>query len=217
MKQLLKSKELFTNPDSGVAFDFIRSFEYPWDAVGQIEGWVSELGASLEGSGLTRVGEGVWVGADVDISRIATLEGPAVIMPGAKLRPGAFIRGAVFVGTGCVVGNSTELKNCVLLDGVQVPHFNYVGDSVLGYKAHFGAGVIASNLRTDKAQVSIRIGEDKINTGMRKLGAIVGDMCEVGCNSVLNPGTVLGRGVTVYPLSSVRSFLPSGTVFKGEM
>lgn len=213
--KMLKSKELFTNPESSIAYGFILSFDYPWDAVPRICDYIKEVGRTLSGEEYEETGKDIWVSRGARVSANACLCGPCIIMEGAEIRQGAFIRGSALVGRGCVVGNSCELKNCILFDGVQVPHFNYVGDSILGYKAHLGAGSITSNVKSDRTLVSIRTPEGRIFTDMKKLGAIIGDGCEVGCNSVLNPGTVLGRGAMIYPLSSVRGYVEPGGRFKG--
>lgn len=212
----LKSKELFTNPEGGIAYGFVASYEFPWEALPHIKEYIRELGKSLSESEYDRVGEEIWISREATVAPSASISGPCIIMPGAEVRQCAFIRGSALVGRGCVVGNSTELKNCILFDRVQVPHFNYVGDSILGYKAHLGAGVITSNVKCDKTPVSVRYEGGRIFTDLTKMGAIVGDGCEVGCNTVLNPGTVLGRGVIVYPLSSVRGYVEAGERYKGS-
>ncbi len=210
----LKSKELFTNPEGGVAYSFVLSYDFPWEAVPHIGELIRELIKTLHEGEYERRGEDVWISREARVAQSACISGPTIIMANSEVRHGAFIRGSALVGRGCVVGNSTELKNCILFDRVQVPHFNYVGDSILGYKAHLGAGVITSNVKCDKTPVSIRYGGGRIFTDLSKLGAIVGDGCEVGCNTVLNPGTVLGRGAVVYPLSSVRGYVEAGQRYK---
>lgn len=197
-----------------MANGLLSRFEYPWQALPHIKDFVRELGASLSPEEYDNPFPDVFVAKDAKIASTATICGPAIIGKGSELRPGAFIRGAVLVGEGCVVGNSCELKNAILFDKVQVPHFNYVGDSILGYASHTGAGAITSNVKSDKTLVSISTPEGKIETGLKKCGAFLGDFAEVGCNSVLNPGTVIGRHTNVYPLSSVRGFIPEESIFK---
>ena len=187
---------------------------YPWEVLPLIGGFIKELGPQLPQEEYDHPGENVWIAKTAKVAPTASITGPCIICPGAEVRHCAFIRGNALVGEGAVVGNSTELKNVILFDGVQVPHYNYVGDSVLGYKAHMGAGSITSNVKSDKTLVVIKSGEEKIETGLKKVGAMLGDRVEVGCNSVLNPGTVIGRDSSVYPLSSVRGQVPSGSIFK---
>jgi NDP-sugar pyrophosphorylase family protein len=160
--------------------------------------------------------QNVWIAKSAKVAPTACINPPCIIDENAEIRHCAFIRGSAIVGKGAVVGNSTEVKNAILFDGVQIPHFNYCGDSILGYKAHMAAGVITSNVKSDKTNVSIRTDEGRIETGLRKLGALVGDFVEIGCNTVLNPGTVIGRNTTVYPLSRVRGFIPGGHIYKSE-
>ena len=187
---------------------------YPWEALPKIGEFLLRLGASLPEEEYERRGEDVWVAKSAVVFESAYLHGPAVIGPGAEVRQCAFIRGNALVGAGCVVGNSTELKNVILFDGVQVPHYNYVGDSILGYKAHMGAGSITSNVKSDRTDVWFDTGSGRIATGLRKVGAMLGDHVEIGCNSVLNPGSVVGRGASVYPLSMVRGFIPPDSIYK---
>ncbi len=190
--------------------------EYPWQALDKIGDAVLSLGKDLDPTLYEEKSEHVWVAKSAVIYPGVTLIGPCIIGEKTEVRPGAFIRGKVLVGDGCVVGNSTELKNCILFDGVQVPHFNYVGDSILGYKSHLGAGAVTSNVKSDKTPVTVRTADGKLETGRKKFGAAVGDHTEVGCNSVLCPGTVLGKNCTVYPLSRVRGFIPEAHIFKSE-
>ena len=192
----------------------LEGTEYPWQALSGIGGFIKELGASLPAGEYEQRGEDVWVHKTAVIFPQNYIAGPCIIGPETQVRPGAFIRGNALVGAGCVVGNSTELKNVILFDRVQVPHYNYVGDSILGYKAHMGAGSITSNVKSDKALVTVRIGQKRIETGLKKFGAMLGDHVEVGCNSVLNPGTVIGRNSNVYPTSMVRGCVPEGSIFK---
>lgn len=193
-----------------LAKPWLEKFTYPWTALEGLSKWLQQLGATLEG--YKELLPGVWVHPDAVIADSAVLEAPCIIGPGSELRPRAYIRGSVLVGSGCVVGNSTELKNAILFDGVQAPHFNYVGDSILGYKAHLGAGVICSNVRGDKGLVSV----GGIPTGRKKVGAMIGDYGEIGCNTVLNPGAVIGKRARVYPISSVRGFVPEDAIHKND-
>ncbi len=199
-----------------LAAPLLEKTQYPWQALPGIKEFVRALGASLPEGEYDQPEEAVWIAKSAKIAKTATICGPCIIGPETEVRPGAFIRGSVLVGCGAVVGNSTELKNVILFDGVQVPHYNYVGDSILGYKAHMGAGSITSNVKSDKTLVVVKDGAEQIETGLKKMGAILGDHVEVGCNSVLNPGTVIGRGTSVYPLSSVRGVIPAGHIYKRE-
>ena len=197
------------------AADMLSECCYPWEALGRIKTAVLAVGASLDEKEYDHPAEDVWIAKSAAVAPTATIMGPCVIGPETEVRPGAFLRGSILVGEGCVVGNSTELKNCILFDGVQVPHYNYVGDSILGYKAHMGAGAITSNVKGDKKKVVVH-GEENYETGCKKFGAMLGDYAEIGCNSVLNPGTVIGRDSQVYPLSSVRGVVPARAIVKGE-
>ena len=194
---------------------YLEEFTYPWQALRGIKDLILSLGAGLDDTQYTRMGEGVWVHKTAQIAPTAYLGAPCIIGAGTQVRHGAFIRGSALVGENCVVGNSVELKNVILFDGVQVPHYNYVGDSILGYKAHMGAGSITSNVKSDKSLVVIH-GEVPCETGLKKVGAMLGDFVEVGCNSVLNPGTVIGRNSNVYPLSCVRGVIPPEHIYKDK-
>ena len=174
------------------------------------------VGPTLDKEEYDQIGDNIWVARSAKVAPTAFLSGPLIICPGAEVRHCAFIRGSAFVGQNCVIGNSTELKNCIIFEGAQVPHYNYIGDSILGYKAHLGAGAITSNLKSDRSIVTIPQDDGKINTELKKFGAIVGDNVEVGCNSVLNPGTVIGRNSTVYPLSMVRGTVPPNSIYKKQ-
>ncbi len=193
---------------------YLEMFTYPWEAVKGIAAFVRELSMTLGGD-YFELAEGVYAHATARVSRSAELHGPAVIGAGSEVRQGAFVRGGVLVGENCVVGNSTELKNCILFDGVQVPHFNYVGDSVLGYKAHLGAGAVTSNVKSDRSEVTVKIGGLRLPTGLVKCGAFLGDGAEIGCNAVLCPGTVIGRRTSVYPLTLARGAYPADSIVKG--
>lgn len=212
---MIRTSELFDLTHT-LAAPLLEKTEYPWEALADIGEFILALGPTLSPAEYDRVQENVWIARATEIYPTACIKGPCIIGPGTEIRPGAFIRGNALVGAGCVVGNSTELKNVILFDGVQVPHYNYVGDSILGYKAHMGAGSITSNVKSDKTLVVVKDGEGAIPTGRKKVGALLGDRVEIGCNSVLNPGTVVGRDSSVYPLSSVRGVIPAGCIYKGK-
>ena len=209
---MIRTKDLYDLSHT-LAADYLIQFEYPWQALEGIGSLIAKLGPQL-GDDYEEVAPQVWVHKTAEVAPTTFLGGPAIIGANTKVRHCAFIRGSALVGNGCVVGNSVELKNVILFDGVQVPHFNYVGDSILGYKAHMGAGSITSNFKSDASLVSIRNGEEKIVTGLQKIGAMLGDWVEVGCNSVLNPGTVVGKNTTIYPTSCVRGVVPGGHILK---
>lgn len=196
------------------AKSLLESVRYPWEALPLIADFIRRLGASLPADEYEMRGGDVWVAKSAKVFDSAYLHGPCIIGPETEVRQCAFVRGSALVGAGCVVGNSTELKNVILFDGVQVPHYNYVGDSVLGFKSHMGAGAVTSNVKSDKTLVTVRVGDERIATGLKKMGAILGDHAEIGCNSVLNPGTVVGPRTSVYPLSMVRGFVPADSIFK---
>ena len=213
-EEQLRVTALYRHPEHSLAYAYLAGFTYPWEALDGLADFIRGLGPTLPAEGFDHPAEDVWVAKTADVSPSAHLGGPLIVGPGAEIRHCAFIRGSAVVGAGAVVGNSTELKNCVLFDGVQVPHFNYVGDAILGYRAHLGAGAVTSNVKSDKTPVSVRLGDLHVDTGRKKGGAMVGDFAEVGCNCVLNPGTVIGPGSRVYPLTSVRGFLPANTICK---
>lgn len=196
-----------------LAGDYLARFTYPWQALDGIKDLILALGPAM-GEDYEERAPQVWVHKTAEIAPTAYLGAPCIVGPSTEVRHCAFIRGSALVGAGCVVGNSVELKNVVLFDGVQVPHYNYVGDSILGYKSHMGAGAITSNVKSDKTLVTVRDGEKNIETGRKKFGAILGDCVEVGCNSVLNPGTVIGPRSNVYPLSCVRGAVPGDSIYK---
>lgn len=200
-----------------LAGDYLKGFEYPWEALKGIKDLILSLEEELDREEfyLYPGSQDVWIAKDAVIFSNANISGPAIIGHRTQVRPGAFIRGSALVGDDCVVGNSTELKNVILFDHVQVPHYNYVGDSLLGYKAHMGAGSITSNVKSDKTLVVVKDGEFRYETGLKKFGAVLGDRVEVGCNSVLNPGTIIGRDTSIYPLSSVRGVIGSCKIYKG--
>ena len=196
------------------AADYLAGFTYPWEALAGISDLIKALGATLPEDEFDRVGEDVWIAKDATVFATAYIHGPCIIGHKTEVRQCAFIRGSALVGDNCVVGNSTELKNVILFDNVQVPHYNYVGDSILGYKAHMGAGSITSNVKSDKLLVVIHNEGEELETGRKKVGALIGDGVEVGCGSVLNPGTVVGRDSNIYPLSSVRGVIPAESIYK---
>lgn len=197
-----------------MAAEYLRQFTYPWEALKGIKDMILSIGQKLDPEEFTEPSPGVWVHKTAKVMPSAYLGAPCIIGAGTEVRHCAFIRGSALVGENCVVGNSVELKNVILFDDVQTPHYNYVGDSILGYKSHMGAGSITSNVKSDKSLVTVRTENEKIQTGLKKFGAMLGDYVEVGCNSVLNPGTVIGRNTNIYPLSSVRGTVPAGSIFK---
>ncbi len=207
--------------DHTLAADYLRGFTYPWEALAGISALILAIGRTLPAEEFHHptdwdgnVLEDVWVANDATVFKTAYLHGPCIIGHGTEVRQCAFVRGSALVGDNCVVGNSTELKNVILFDNVQVPHYNYVGDSILGYKAHMGAGSITSNVKSDKLPVVVHNGAEHIETGRKKVGAMLGDRVEIGCNSVLNPGTVVGRDSNVYPTSCVRGTVPANSIWK---
>ena len=200
-----------------IAGEYLAQFTYPWEALGGISDFIREIGPKLDPEVYEKRGEDIWVAKSATIAQTASLNGPLIIDEDVEVRQCAFIRGSAIVGKGSVVGNSTELKNVIIFNSVQVPHYNYVGDSILGYKSHMGAGSITSNVKSDKTLVVVKDkfdSREEIETGRKKFGAMLGDHVEVGCNSVLNPGTVIGRNCNVYPLSSVRGVIPAEHIFK---
>ena len=215
MLEALTVKENYSL-DQTIVKDIFNGVTYPWEVLPKISNFILELGATLSEDEYEKRGENVWVAKSAKVAPTAFINGPAIIGKDAEVRHCAFIRGNAIVGEGAVVGNSTELKNVILFNKVQVPHYNYVGDSVLGYKSHMGAGSITSNVKSDKKLVVVKAGEEKIETGMKKFGAMLGDEVEVGCGSVLNPGTVVGNHSNIYPLSSVRGFVPANSIYKKQ-
>lgn len=199
-----------------IAKPLFENAVYPWEALDGLKDFIMELGPTLSKDEYNQIGKNIWVAKSAKVAQSASLTGPLIICPEAEIRHCAFIRGVAIVGCGTVVGNSTELKGSILFDKVQAPHYNYVGDSILGYKAHMGAGSITSNLKSDKTQVVISVLGEKLPTGRKKLGAVLGDNVEVGCNSVLNPGTVVGRDSTIYPLSMVRGVVAKNSIYKNQ-
>ena len=207
--------EKLYNLNETIAKELLSSKKYPWELLPEINQFILELGPKLDKEIFNQIGENIWVAKSAKISPTASITGSVIIDENAEIRHCAFIRGKAIIGKNAVVGNSTELKNCILFNNVQVPHYNYVGDSILGYKAHMGAGSITSNVKSDKTNVQIK-GNETIDTNLRKVGAFLGDGVEVGCNSVLNPGTVIGRNSNIYPLSSVRGVIPENSIYKNK-
>lgn len=211
----LKNKNLF-NMDETIARDIFNDVEFPWEVLAKIGDFIIELGKTLPEDEYELHGDNIWIAKSAKIADNVSITGPCIIGKGTEVRPCAFIRGKAIVGENCVVGNSTELKNVILFNNVQVPHYNYVGDSILGYKSHMGAGSITSNVKSDKTNVTIKYEGDIIETGLKKMGAILGNYVEVGCNSVLNPGTIIGSNTNIYPLSMVRGYVPKGSIYKKQ-
>lgn len=210
---MIYTNELFDLSKS-IAGGCLSQYAHPWDALPHIGEHILQLAKTLPEELFEQRGEDIWIAKSAKIHPNATIIGPCIIDEAAEVRPGAFIRGSVLIGKHAVVGNSTELKNVILFDNVQVPHYNYVGDSILGYRAHMGAGSITSNVKSDKSLVVIHGGNQHTRTGLKKCGAMLGDNVEIGCNSVLNPGTVIGKDSQVYPLSSVRGVIPARHIYK---
>lgn len=210
-----KIKNLY-NLDETIASKLFENKEYPWEALPEIGNFIMELGNTLSEEEYEKRGENIWIAKSAKVAETAYINGPVIIGKDAEVRHCAFIRGNTIIGEGAVVGNSTELKNVVLFNKVQVPHYNYVGDSILGYKAHMGAGSITSNVKSDKTLVVVKNGIEKIETGLKKVGAMLGDNVEVGCGSILNPGVVIGRNSNIYPLSSVRKVVSENSIYKNQ-
>ena len=210
-----KIKNLY-NLEETIAKDLLEQYEYPWEVLPNIKEYIIKLGNSLDSNEYEKIGEDVWIAKSATVAPTAFIGGPTIIGKNAEVRHSAFIRGSAIVGEGAVVGNSTELKNVILFNKVQVPHYNYVGDSILGYKSHMGAGSITSNVKSDKKLVVIKSKENQIETGLKKVGAMLGDEVEVGCGSVLNPGTIIGKNSNIYPLSSVRGVVKEKSIYKNR-
>lgn len=204
------------NLDETIAKKIFNGCEYPWEVLSKIKDFIIELGQTLSSEEYNKIGENIWIAKSAIVAPTAYINGPTIIGKDAEIRHCAFIRGNAIVGEGCVVGNSTELKNVILFNKVQVPHYNYVGDSILGYHSHMGAGSITSNVKSDKKLVVVKDGTEKIETGLKKFGAMLGDNVEVGCGSVLNPGTVIGKNSNIYPLSSVRGVVAENSIYKKQ-
>ena len=210
-----KIKNLY-NLEETIAKNLLEKATYPWEVLSKIEEYILKIGEELSKENYNKVGENVWIAKSAKVAPTAYINGPAIIGENAEVRHCAFIRGNAIVGNNAVVGNSTELKNVILFNNVQVPHYNYVGDSILGYKSHMGAGSITSNVKSDKKLVVIKNGDEMVETGRKKVGAMIGDNVEVGCGSVLNPGTVIGRDSNIYPLSSVRGVVKAHSIYKKD-
>lgn len=200
--------------DESIAKDLLIKYTYPWEVLPHISEFILELGKKLPKDEYKKIGEDVWIHKSAKVFESAYIHGPAIICKDAEIRHCAFIRGNAIVGEGAVIGNSTELKNVIIFNKCEVPHYNYVGDSILGYKAHMGAGSITSNIKSDRKLVVIKDVDEKIETGLKKIGAMLGDLVEVGCGSVLNPGTIIGKNTNIYPLSSVRGVIPENSIYK---
>ncbi|MCA5960224.1 UDP-N-acetylglucosamine pyrophosphorylase [Blautia sp. RD014234] len=212
----LKISELYSDLDQTMAKELLESRTYPWEVLPLISEFIVKLGSTLSEEEYEKRGENVWIAKSAKVAPTAFINGPAIIGKDAEVRHCAFIRGNALVGEGAVVGNSTELKNAILFNKVQVPHYNYVGDSILGYKSHMGAGSITSNVKSDKKLVVVKGASGNIETGLKKFGAMLGDEVEVGCGSVLNPGTAIGSHSNIYPLSSVRGVVPAKSIYKNK-
>ena len=204
------------NLDETIAKKIFNGCKYPWEVLPKIKDFIIELGQTLSSEEYNKICENIWIAKSATVAPTAYINGPTIIGKDAEIRHCAFIRGNAIVGEGCVVGNSTELKNVILFNKVQVPHYNYVGDSILGYRSHMGAGSITSNVKSDKKLVVVKDGTEKIETGLKKFGARLGDNVEVGCGSVLNPGTVIGKNSNIYPLSSVRGVVAENSIYKKQ-
>ena len=215
MAIIAKTKELFDLTKT-IAAPLLEKTEYAWEALPNLKEFIIELGKTLPKDVYDEVSENVWIAKSAKVFASAYIDGPTIICEQAEIRHCAFIRGSAVIGRGSIVGNSCEIKNSIIFDGVQTPHYNYVGDSVLGYHSHMGAGSVTSNVKSDKTNVTVLCGGERVQTGLRKFGAILGDSVEVGCNSVLCPGTVIGKNSTVYPLTRVRGYVPADSIHKGE-
>lgn len=215
MTKIYKTKELYDLNET-IAKELLESCDYPWEALPNIEDLIIKLGNTLDKEKYEQKDTNIWIAKTAKIAPTAYITGPVIIGENAEIRHCAFIRGKAIVGNNAVVGNSTELKNVILFNNVQVPHYNYVGDSILGYKSHMGAGSITSNVKSDKKLVEVKNGEEIIETGLKKFGAMIGDYVEVGCGSILNPGSVIGKNTNIYPLSSVRGVVPENSIYKNQ-
>ncbi len=214
-KQEVRSSELF-DLSKTIARELFEKHSYPWEVLAELESFILELGKKLDPNEYDKKGDDIWIHKTVKIAPTVSLKGPAIICEGAELRQSAFIRGSVIIGKKSIAGNSCEFKNSVLFDDVQTPHYNYVGDSILGYKSHMGASSLTSNVKSDKSLVKIHLGNEDLETGRKKVGAMLGDFVEVGCGSVLNPGTVIGKNSIIYPLSSVRGTVAADSIYKAK-
>ncbi len=215
MKEKLLVKNLL-NLEKTISKNLFIGVDYPFEIITKISEFITEFGNTLSEKEYKKLGQDIWISREAEVYDSAFIKGPTIICSGAQVRHCAFIRGNTIIGKNSVVGNSTELKNAILFDSTQVPHYNYVGDSILGYKAHMGAGSITSNVKSNKSLVKIKYNNIEINTSLRKLGSILGDYVEVGCNSVLNPGVIIGRNTDIYPLSMVRGFISENSIYKTQ-
>ena len=202
------------NLNETIAKDIFEGVTYPWEVLPKISDFIVKLGETLPADEYDKVGENVWIAKSAKVFESAYIHGPAIIGKDAEVRHCAFIRGSAIIGKNCVIGNSTEVKNSIIFDEVQIPHYNYVGDSILGFRSHLGAGAITSNVKNDKSNVEVNFALGKMDTKLRKFGAIVGDFSQIGCNSVLNPGTIIGRNCSIYPLSNVRGLVNENSIYK---
>lgn len=210
----LTNQQIFKDMNQTIAKELFEQTTYPWEVLALIGDFILKTGPTLSKEEFDQIGDDVWIAKSATVARTAEINGPAIIGAGTEVRPGAFIRGNALIGENCVVGNSTEIKNDILFNHVQVPHYNYVGDSILGYKSHMGAGSITSNVKSDKTNVVIKRGNEKIETGRKKIGAILGDHVEVGCGTILNPGSIVGANTNIYPLSMVRGYIEENSIYK---
>ncbi|GHU61650.1 glucose-1-phosphate thymidylyltransferase [Clostridia bacterium] len=215
MKYLIHNADLFDLSHT-IAKELFITTTYPWEILDKISDFILTISSSLHNQGYQEIKEHIWVGQNVKIAETAVLTAPLIIGKNSEIRPGAYLRGSIIIGEEAVIGNSTEIKNAILFDGVQVPHYNYVGDSILGHLAHMGAGAITSNVKGNKEQVFIHLPEKSMETGRKKVGAMIGDKAEIGCHAVLNPGTVVGRNTQIYPLCNVRGVIPEEIILKSE-
>lgn len=215
MIEIFSAKNFFDTSKS-LSGEFLNGYENLWDAIPDIKRFIVSLGKTLDKNIYDEVKENVWIAKSATVAPTAVVEAPCIVGENSEIRHSAYIRGSVLVGKSCVVGNSTEMKNSIIFDNVQVPHYNYVGDSILGFRAHLGAGAVTSNVKSDKTLVTVKVGDKKFQTGLKKFGAILGDNVEVGCGSVLCPGTVIGKNTIIYPLSRVRGFVEEKSIFKDE-
>lgn len=199
-----------------ISKDLFKKTNYPWEVLPYIKDYIITLGNNLDKDNYTEIEDHIWVGSNVEIDKLSTIIAPCIIDENTIIRPGAYIRGNAIIGKNCVIGNSTEIKNSIIFDNCQLPHYNYVGDSILGYHVHLGAGVILSNLKNDGTNIDIKYKGKKVSTGMRKMGSVIGDSTEVGCNSVLYPGTIIGKNTNIYPLTRVRGIINSNSIVKDE-
>ena len=211
----IKIKNLFSLENSEAA-PLLEKYEYPYEVLPHISDFILEYGKTLDKNKFDDKGNGIYIAKSATVAPTASITGPCIIGENSEVRHCAYIRGSAFIGKNCVIGNSSEIKNVIIFNNVQVPHYNYVGDSILGYRSHMGAGSITSNIKSDRTPVKIRVGNEVIETGMRKIGAFLGDFVEIGCGSVMNPGTIVGKNTNVYPLSMVRGYIPENSIYKNQ-